>query len=148
MAAVPCSTPVAPAVAAVSPSEVEAVRRWDKLSTPAEFDAVFQARCASHGDFARMLAKSSAHPVPRLGITVSRKVCKTAVGRNYMKRVSRELFRLHCPQLQGLDVVVLMRRVFGTQDFARFREEFAKHVQRVQKCRNACVSSSVPTSTC
>ncbi|MDE3011744.1 MAG: ribonuclease P protein component [Pseudomonadota bacterium] len=139
---------VAHAVAAVSPFDVSTGRRWSKLSTPSEFDAVFQGRCASHGDFARVLAKASSHPVPRLGITVSRKVCKTAVGRNYMKRVSRELFRLHCPQLQGLDVVVLMRRMFGTQDFQRFREEFAKHVQRVQKCRNACVSSSVPTSTC
>lgn len=109
---------------------------------------MFQARCASHGDFARVLARDSGQALPRLGITVSRKVCRTAVGRNYMKRVSRELFRMHCAQLQGLDVVVLVRRVFGTQDFERFRSEFAKHVQRVQKCRNACVSSSVPTSTC
>ena len=144
----PFSTLVARADALASPFEVNAGRRWSKLRTPAEFDAVFQARCASHGEFARVLARPSMHPVARLGITVSRKVCKTSVGRNYMKRVSRELFRLHCPQLQGLDVVVLMRRRFGTQDFQLFREEFAKHVQRVQKCRNACVSSSVPTNTC
>jgi ribonuclease P protein component len=127
---------------------VNPVRCWGKLSTPAEFDAVFQARCASHGDFARMLAKPSGQPLARLGITVGRKVCKTAVGRNYMKRVSRELFRSHTPHLQGLDVVVLMRRKFARPDFPRFCEEFAKHVQRVQKCRNACVSSSVSTSTC
>ena len=145
---VPFSTPVVRAVAPVSLFEVNVGRRWSKLATPAEFDAVFQARCASHGEFARVLARPGSHPVARLGITVSRKVCKTSVGRNYMKRVSRELFRQHCAQLQGLDVVVLVRRMFGTQDFQLFREEFAKHVQRVQKCRNACVSSSVPTSTC
>ena len=135
------------AVVPASPFDVIRLRRWDKLSTPAEFDAVFRARCASHGDFARVLAKASMHPVPRLGITVSRKVCKTAVGRNYMKRVSRELFRAHVDVLAGLDVVVLMRRKFGADDFPRFRAEFDKHVQRVQKCRNACVSSSVPTSS-
>jgi ribonuclease P protein component len=145
---VPFSTPVVRADALASPFDVSAGRRWSKLSTPAEFDAVFQIRCASHGDFLRVLARPGSVPVARLGITVSRKVCKTSVGRNYMKRVSRELFRLHCSQLLGLDVVVLVRRAFGTQDFQQFREEFAKHVQRVQKCRNACVSSSVPTSTC
>ena len=122
-------------------------RRWDKLSTPAEFDAVFRARCASHGDFARMLATASKHPLPRLGITVSRKICKTAVGRNYMKRVSRELFTRHAAALHGLDVVVLMRKRFRQEDFARFLAEFDKHVQRVQKCRNVCGSSSAPTST-
>jgi ribonuclease P protein component len=123
-------------------------RRWDKLSTPAEFDAVFQGRCASHGDFARFMARPGSHLLPRLGITVSKRVCKTAVGRNYMKRVSRELFRSHAARLAGLDIVVVVRRVFGSQEFQRYAVEFEKHVQRVQKCRNACVSSSVPTSTC
>jgi ribonuclease P protein component len=139
--------PVAAAVALASPSDVKPGRRWDKLSTPAEFDAVFRVRCASHGDLVRVLARPSALPLARLGITVSRKICKTAVGRNYMKRVSRELFRLHVQQLAGLDVVVLVRQRFAAPDFERYRAEFAKHVQRVQKCRNACVSSSVPTSS-
>ena len=133
--------------APASQSELTSRRRWDKLSTPAEFDAVFGARCASHGEFARMMARGSQHRLPRLGITVSRKVCKTAVGRNYMKRVSRELFRMHAEQFQGLDVVVLVRRRFDAAQFHDFRAEFEKHVQRVQKCRNACVSSSVSTSS-
>ena len=107
-----------PAVVRVSPSEVKRPRCWDKLSTPAEFDAVFSARCASHGEYARVLARASAHPLPRLGITVSKKVCKTAVGRNYMKRVSRELFRVHAPALHGIDVVVLMRKRFRQEEFA------------------------------
>ena len=93
------------------------------------------------------MARGSQHPLPRLGITVSRKVCKTAVGRNYMKRVSRELFRCHAEQFHGLDVVVLVRRRFDVAQFQDFRAEFEKHVQRVQKCRNACVSSSVATSS-
>jgi ribonuclease P protein component len=139
--------PVAAAVELVSPSDVRPSRRWDKLSTPAEFDVVFRLRCASHGDLVRMLASPGNPELARLGITVSRKICKTAVGRNYMKRVSRELFRLHADQLAGLDVVVLVRQRFAAADFQRYRAEFAKHVQRVQKCRNACVSSSVPTSS-
>ncbi len=84
--------------------------------------------------------------MPRLGITVSKKVCKTAVGRNYMKRVSRELFGRHAGTLHGLDVVVLVRKRFQPAEYAVFLAEFDKHVQRVQKCRNVCVSSSASTS--
>ena len=147
MVVVRFSTRAVAAAARVSPFDVNRSRRWDKLSTPADFDAVFRARCASHGDFARVLARANAHPLPRLGITVSRKVCKTAVGRNYMKRVSRELFRSHVDTLGGLDVVVLVRRRFMAEDFSRFSAEFDRHVQRVQKCRNACVSSSAPINS-
>ncbi len=64
-----------------------------------------------------------------------------------MKRVSRVLFTQHAPAFHGLDVVVLMRKRFRQEDFARFLAEFDKHVLRVQKCRNVCVSSSAPTST-
>lgn len=147
MVAARSSTPAAHAAAPASPSEVKPLRRWDKLSTPGQFDAVFRVRCASHGEFARFLACPSAHPVPRLGITVGRKICKTAVGRNYMKRVSRALFQEQAGALQGLDVVVLVRKRFAAPDFGRFRTEFEQHVQRVQKCRDACRPSSAPIST-
>ncbi len=133
--------------ALVSPSKSNSCRRWDKLSMPAEFDAVFRARCSSGGDLIRVLAKTNACLYPRLGITVSKKICKTAVGRNYMKRVSRELFRKNVEALQGLDLVVLVKKPFNSSDYSQYIAEFQAHVERVQKCRNSCVSSSAVTST-
>lgn len=138
---------VVPAVARDSPSRACICRSRDKLSSPAEFDSVFRARCSSGGDLVRILAKANACTHPRLGITVSKKICKTAVGRNYMKRVSRELFRKNVDALQGLDLVVLVKKPFGVSDFSVFQTEFQTHVKRVQKCRNSCVSSSVSINT-
>jgi len=142
----PFSTLDVPAVALDSLFEVNVGRRWDKLSSPSEFDAVFRAKCSSGGDLIRMLAKANTCLYPRLGITVSKKICKTAVGRNYMKRVSRELFRKNVDALQGLDLVVLVKKPFSQSDFARYRAEFQSHILRVQKCRNSCVSSSAVIS--
>jgi ribonuclease P protein component len=43
----------------------------------------------------------------RLGLAISKKNCRLAVGRNRIKRIVRESFRLHQQALQGVDVVVL-----------------------------------------
>jgi ribonuclease P protein component len=58
----------------------------------------------------------------RLGLAISRKVARTAVARNRIKRVSRESFRHRQYELGALDVVILGRndvtiqsnRVLGT----------------------------------
>lgn len=130
--------PAEPADARVSLFDVSPCRGWDKLSSPAAFDAVFRVRCSSQGLFARVLAKPSALPRPCFGITVSKKVCKTAVGRNYIKRVTRELLSEAAERLQGLDVVVQIRQRVIPSEFNAFRQEFHQHVNEIQKCRKSC----------
>lgn len=46
---------------------------------------------------------------PRLGMIVPKKIIATAVGRNRIKRVIREVFRLNQAELVGLDVVARIR---------------------------------------
>ena len=46
---------------------------------------------------------------PRLGLAISRKVARTAVARNRIKRVVRESFRQRQGQLDALDIVILGR---------------------------------------
>jgi ribonuclease P protein component len=130
--------PVVPAVALVSQFEVNPRRGWDKLSSPAAFDEVFRARCSCQGAFVRILAKPTSYPRSKFGIAVSKKVCKTAVGRNYMKRIVRELLTEAVDNLRGLDLVILMKQRVTAVQFTDFRQEFLQHVNEIQKCRKSC----------
>ena len=56
-----------------------------------------------------LLATPNALDRPRLGLAISRKVARTAVARNRIKRVIRESFRHHQDRLCALDIVVLGR---------------------------------------
>ncbi len=56
-----------------------------------------------------MLATPNRLDHPRLGLAISRKVAKTAVARNRIKRAVRESFRTHQGRLDALDIVVLAR---------------------------------------
>lgn len=88
-----------------------------RLRTAADFQAVFGTPCArrERGGWL-VLARLNGLPHARLGLAVSRKNLKTAVGRNRVKRLARESFRLNQDRLSGLDLVVLSRRETGQMD--------------------------------
>jgi ribonuclease P protein component len=56
-----------------------------------------------------VLASPNTLDHPRLGLAISRKVARTAVARNRIKRAVRESFRQHQGRLHDLDIVVLGR---------------------------------------
>jgi ribonuclease P protein component len=117
------------------------------LSDGREFQAVLNARCGRAGAHIRLLAQPNGLPHARLGVVVGRKVCALAVGRNYMKRVCRELFRHHAKELAGLDVVVLHHKAFIPGMFESISAEFGLLVQSVQKCRDSLKPLSAPTKS-
>ena len=60
-----------------------------------EFGAVFAQPSVSRDAFFRVLSRSNELPYSRLGMAVSRRACRLAVGRNRLKRIIRESFRRH-----------------------------------------------------
>jgi ribonuclease P protein component len=62
-----------------------------------------------------LLAIPNQMEFPRLGLAISRKVARTAVARNRIKRVSRESFRHRHTELGALDVVILGRNGVASQ---------------------------------
>jgi ribonuclease P protein component len=56
-----------------------------------------------------VLATPAQGPRARLGLAVSRKVSRSAVQRNRIKRVVRESFRRHGDTLPAIDIVVMAR---------------------------------------
>ncbi|MCW8957476.1 MAG: ribonuclease P protein component [Gammaproteobacteria bacterium] len=78
-----------------------------RLLKPDDFKRVFTKACKLGGQYLTILARTNDLGHPRLGLAISRKHVKTAVGRNLIKRQVRESFRLHQDIIGHFDVVVL-----------------------------------------
>lgn len=78
-----------------------------RLLSPVEFKRVFSGACKVGGRYLTLLARANDLGHPRLGLAISRKHVKTAVGRNLIKRQARESFRLHQATIGSFDVVIL-----------------------------------------
>ncbi|MCB0335953.1 MAG: ribonuclease P protein component [Bdellovibrionales bacterium] len=60
----------------------------------------------------------------RIGLTVSKKVDKRAVKRNYVKRRVREVFRLHQAQLsKPFDIIVIARQNAQLCDYSEIKRQ-------------------------
>ena len=64
---------------------------------------------------------------------MSKKSCKSAVGRNRLKRLIRESFRHSRSQLPGVDVVVLTTPAARLAAAAELRASLAGHWQKVKR---------------
>ena len=81
-----------------------------RLTEPADYQRVFKGGCYRlNNSWMTLLAVPNQLQYPRLGLAISRKVARTAVARNRIKRVSRESFRHWQTRLDPLDIVVLGR---------------------------------------
>ena len=74
-----------------------------------------------------MRARKNGANLPRLGLIISKKSIKHAVGRNRVKRLTRESFRLGQARLGGLDVVVMSRAGVGELSNPKLRAVLDKH---------------------
>lgn len=87
-----------------------------RLLTGRAFTRVFRARRVVSDRFFRLHHAEAA--APRLGLAVSRRVDKRAVNRNRIRRLAREVFRLHRAEMPARDIVVVARPAAATGDNA------------------------------
>lgn len=80
-----------------------------RLLKPEQFKRVFSRACKLGGRHLTVLVRSNHLGHPRLGLAISRKYVKTAVGRNLIKRQIRESFRRHQDIIGSFDVIVLAK---------------------------------------
>lgn len=82
-------------------------RRENRLLSAAAFTRVFRQPRRSRDALFIVLSKPNDLSIARLGLAISKKNCRQATGRNRIKRVVRESFRLHQDALAGRDFVVM-----------------------------------------
>jgi ribonuclease P protein component len=94
-------------------SKVKNTFGWcKKMRKTDEFSSVFRFRCVSVLPGVDLLAAPNNLNFPRLGLIVPKKIIATAVGRNRIKRLIRESFRLNQHHLFGIDVVARIKAKF------------------------------------
>lgn len=69
----------------------------------------------------------------RLGLAIARKHIKKAVGRNRIKRLTRESFRQNQQLLAGFDIVVTLRKDASRLDNETIRQSLTKHWHSLTK---------------
>lgn len=88
---------------------MEQFPKGKRLLTRLDFSRVFsKSKRIQNQQFTLLLHYSKAAQSPRLGLVVSKKVDKSAVKRNRIKRLIRESFRVK-KQLKSADYVVMAK---------------------------------------
>lgn len=113
-----------------------------RLLTRGDFSRIFSdTQCKSLDDSLLILARHNGLDYPRLGLAISKRNIKTAVGRNRVKRLVRESFRLQQALLKGLDIVVLSRQKTAETSNPALLDALNRHWRRLAKrCANSSSS--------
>lgn len=97
-----------------------------RLVTPSQFSRVFDHPVKAVSDHITILAKYNDIENPRIGLTIAKKKEKTAVGRNRIKRIIRDSFRLNQHNLPNIDIVVIARNQIGEADNKHLHKQLNK----------------------
>jgi len=111
-------------------------RRQSRLVDSSAYSRVFKKAERSRDKMFTVLYKENGEPEARLGLAISKKNCRLAVGRNRLKRVVRESFRHHHADLAGLDVVVLNQPAAMQASNKVLFDSLHKHWQRCRSGRS------------
>ena len=95
------------------------------------FDRVFERRNTVGGRYLQLHLAPSGDKAASLGISVSKRICPSAVSRNYCKRMLRDWYRQHSAAFGNNDLVVRVKRRYDRRDYLMVSEELAKLLKRV-----------------
>jgi len=85
-----------------------------RITKALDYAHIFQQGVHSQGKFWKLITSPSRHSNSRLGLAISKKICKRAVDRNLFKRLARETFRQHLDDFDPLDFVVIIKKMPNT----------------------------------
>lgn len=98
-----------------------------------EISSVFSFNSRFSSEHFQVLVRPGAREVARVAVIVSKKTARLATARNYIKRVSREIFRMQQEQLAGLDMVIRIQRTFSSADYTVIEQELRMQLNRARQ---------------
>ncbi len=114
-------------------------RRRSRLLDSSAYSRVFKKAERSRDKMFTILYKENGESEARLGLAISKKHCRSAVGRNRLKRVIRESFRHSHAVLRGLDVVVVNQPAAMRASNKVLFDSLHKHWQRCHSAQTGTV---------
>ena len=118
-----------------------------RLRASAEYQAVFKgARRLSSPQLKLHAHVRADATVPRLGVAVSKKVDKRAVGRNRIKRVARETFRRERHQLPPGDYVLIAQPGASALSSDELRAQWLQLLERARSLKPTPPAGTMPDS--
>ena len=125
---------------AVPSSRIGRFGRSERLAGKPAFARVLASRNRLQaGRFALLFSRNEG-PAARLGISVAKRFVKQAVSRNRIKRLIREIFRLHPVRIHALDLFVTLRSAPAAArqplPIALLREELTELMQKAAAVAN------------
>ena len=87
-----------------------------RITKARDYAHIFQHGIPSQSNFWKLIASPAGQANSRLGLAISKKICKRAVDRNLFKRIARETFRQHRDDFDLLDFVVMIKKIPNTNN--------------------------------
>lgn len=99
--------------------------KQQRLLKPDDFSAVFAARRVTRGERFALHRRANGGTGARLGLTVPKKLARSAVLRNAIKRQAREVYRLGYATLPPQDLILRLTARVEIIDKPAWRKEIA-----------------------
>ncbi|MEO7773787.1 MAG: ribonuclease P protein component [Steroidobacteraceae bacterium] len=127
----------APAPDALPPRQKIGFPAQRRILKASSFERVYAARWRISDSYFSANLIESEIAATRLGLSVGAKAVGNAVSRNRIKRLVRESFRQHLPQLPALDIVIGARAPASSAHNARLFESLAELWTRIARACEA-----------
>ncbi|MER0202410.1 MAG: ribonuclease P protein component [Nitrosomonas sp.] len=107
-----------------------------RLHKATEFAAVINLRCQTNGELIQIYMKPNEFEYARLGLIVSKRIERSAVKRNKIKRILRETFRKNrfYDQTIKMDWVMRLRRPVPRNKLKKLAAETQLLMLQLQQC--------------
>lgn len=113
-----------------------------RLTKPVQFKRVFSNPLKSSDRYLTVLFKPNELAIARLGLAIPKRNIKQANGRNRIKRLIRENFRILQREVSGFDVVVLARTPAKDCCSANLSKSILNHFKKIVAKHEALNHSS------